>query len=311
VTRSDGRPGAGDPPGTEAAAAFGRVLTAMVTPFTADGDIDLDAAAQLAAHLVDQGCDGLVVSGTTGESPTTSDEEQAALLTRVLDAVGGRARITAGVGGNDTRHTIEVARAAERAGAHGVLAVTPYYSKPPQAGVRAHFEAVAEAVDVPVMLYDIPGRSGIPIETETLVRLAEHPRITAVKDAKADLYSSAWVMRRTELAYYSGDDALNLHHLANGAVGVVSVIGHLVAGRLRELVRAMDGGDLVTARDINSGLLPVVRGVMTRTQGAIAVKAALVETGVLRSAVVRSPLVGLDDDGLAALREDLRDGGVL
>ncbi|HMA46425.1 MAG TPA: 4-hydroxy-tetrahydrodipicolinate synthase, partial [Frankiaceae bacterium] len=191
-------------------APFGRVLTAMVTPFTAEGSLDLDGAAALAAHLVDSGNDGLVVSGTTGEAPTTSDEEKDRLLRAVVEAVGDRAPIVAGVGTNDTHHTVELARAAEKAGATGLLAVTPYYSKPPQAGLLAHFRAVAEATGLPVMLYDIPGRTATALETETIVRLAGHPRIVAVKDAKGDLGATSWVLARTDLAYYSGDDVTTL-----------------------------------------------------------------------------------------------------
>ena len=229
-------------------APFGRVLTAMVTPFDADGDLDLDAAQHLAAHLVDHGHDGLVVNGTTGESPTTDDGEQLELLAAVVEAVGDRATVVAGVGTFDTAHTVDRARAAAGLGADALLVVTPYYSKPPQAGLAAHFTAVADATDLPVMLYDIPGRTGVPIETETLVRLAAHPRIVAVKDAKGDLYAGSWVMARTDLAYYSGDDALNLAWLAHGAVGVVSVVGHVAGRQYATMVEAVLEGDLATAQ---------------------------------------------------------------
>src|SRR3954451_5672292 len=195
---------------TDPARPFGRVLTAMVTPFTDDGSIDLAGAQELAAHLVDRCAhDGLVISGTTGESPTTSDAEQRALLEVVLDAVGDRATVVAGVGTNDTAHSIEKARDAERLGAHALMAVTPYYNKPPQAGLLRHFTAIADATDLPVMLYDIPPRSRVAIEVDTLVRLAEHPRIVAVKDAKGDLGAVAWTLARTRLAYYSGADSLD------------------------------------------------------------------------------------------------------
>src|SRR3954452_18756199 len=199
---------------------FGRVLTAMVTPLAEDGSIDLAGAQQLAAHLVDRGAhDGLVISGTTGESPTITDAEQRALLEAVLDAVGDRATVVAGVGTNDTAHSIEKARDAERLGAHALMVVTPYYNKPPQAGLLRHFTAVADATDLPVMLYDIPPRSVVPIEVETLVRLAEHPGIVAVKDAKGDFGAMAWTRARSDLAFYSGDDMLNLPILAMGGVG--------------------------------------------------------------------------------------------
>ena len=218
---------------SDPARPFGRVLTAMVTPFAEDGSIDLAGAQELAAHLVDrQAHDGLVVLGTTGEAPTLGDGEQSAVLEAVLDAVGDRATVVAGVGTNDTAHSIENARRAERLGAHGLLVVTPYYNKPPQAGLLRHFTAVADATDLPVMLYDIPPRSVVPIEVDTLARLAEHPRIVAVKDAKGDLGAVMQTLARTDLAYYSGDDVLNLPLLAVGAVGVVSVVGSSCRGAL-------------------------------------------------------------------------------
>jgi 4-hydroxy-tetrahydrodipicolinate synthase len=291
-------------------APLGRVLTAMVTPFAEDGTLDLDAAAALAEHLLTTGHDGIVVNGTTGESPTTSDEEKAQLVRVVVQAVAGRAVVVAGVGTNDTAHSRHLAGQAAAAGADALLVVTPYYSKPTQAGLLAHFAAVADATELPCMLYDIPGRSAVPIETETLVRLAEHPRIVAVKDAKADLYASAWVLARTDLAYYSGDDALNLHHLANGAVGVVSVVGHVVGTRHAAMVAAAEKGDLVEAREQYRAVLPVVRGIMTRGPGAVMAKAALQLTGVLPGRAVRLPLLPADDALLALLVEDLSLAGV-
>lgn len=290
---------------------FGAMLTAMVTPFDADGGLDLDAAQRVAEHLVGAGCDGLVISGTTGESPTTTDAEKDELLRVVIDAVGDRARVLAGVGTNDTHHTIELARAAEKAGADGLLVVTPYYSKPPQAGLQAHFEAVADATGLPVVLYDIPGRSGVPIRTETLVRLGAHQRIIAVKDAKEDLYEGSWVMARTDLVFYSGSDALNLAWLAHGAAGMISVVGHVATAAYRRMIAAMDAGDLVAARAVNAELLPAVRGVMTRTQGAIMAKAGLQLQGVLKHRTMRLPLVQATEDEVAALRADLLQAGVL
>ncbi len=291
-------------------APFGRVLTAMVTPFTAAGALDLDRAAALAVRLVDLGNDGLVVSGTTGESPTTSDAEKDALLRAVVEAVGDRASVVAGVGSYDTAHTIASARAAEKAGAHGLLVVSPYYNRPPQAGLLAHFTAVADSTGLPVMLYDIPVRTGVAIEHDTLLRLAEHPRIVANKDAKADLFAAQRVLAESGLAYYSGDDALNLPLLAIGAAGVVSVTGHLIADRHLAIAEAVAAGDLVKAREITVGTVPVTIGVMTRTQGAIMVKAAL---ALLDFPVgpVRLPLVDATPDQLEVLRADLRSGGVL
>ena len=289
---------------------FGRVLTAMVTPFAEDGSIDLAGAQELAAHLVDrQAHDGLVVLGTTGETPTLADGEQHAVLEAVLDAVGDRATVVAGVGTNDTAHSIENARRAEQLGAHGLLVVTPYYNRPTQAGLLRHFTAVADATDLPVMLYDIPPRSSIPIEVETLVRAAEHPKIVAVKDAKGDLGAVMQTLARTDLAYYSGDDVLNLPLLAVGAVGVVSVVGHLVGPRLAELIAAVESGDLVKARAVNESLLPVYAGVMGGGQGAVMTKAALRELG-LPAGPVRPPLVDATPEQVAQLRADLADGGI-
>src|SRR3954447_27080840 len=217
-------------------APFGRVLTAMVTPMTRDGAVDYDAAQRLATHLVDRGNDGLVVSGTTGESPTTSDEEKERLLRAVVEAVGDRAHVVAGAGTNDTAHSVELARQAEKAGVHGLLVVTPYYSKPPQAGLVEHFSRVADATGLPVMLYDIPSRSGVPIATDTLLRLAGHDRIVAVKDAKGDLHETTKVLAQTDLAYYSGEDAINLPMFAIGAVGAVSVVAHVCASEYVAMV---------------------------------------------------------------------------
>ena len=290
---------------------FGSVLVAMVTPFTASGDLDSEAAASIAVQLVDDGCDGLVVSGTTGESPTTSDAEKDALLRSVLEAVGDRATVIAGAGTNDTAHSIELARQAAKAGVHGLLAVSPYYNKPPQEGVIAHFRAIADATDLPVMLYDIPSRSSIPIATETQVRLAEHPRIVAVKDAKGDLYAGSWVLARTDLAYYSGSDELNLAWLAHGGAGVVSVVGHVAARQYRQMVTAVDACDLPAARRVNDQLLPAVRGIMTRTQGAIMAKAALELTGRTAGRAVRLPLVAATDEQVATLRDDLGEAQLL
>jgi 4-hydroxy-tetrahydrodipicolinate synthase len=288
---------------------FGRVLTAMVTPLAEDGSIDLSGAQELAAHLVDrQSHDGLVVFGTTGESPTISDGEQHAVLEAVMDAVGDRATVIAGVGTNDTAHSIEKAQSAARLGVHGLLVVTPYYNRPPQEGLLRHFTAVADSTDLPVMLYDIPPRSSIPIAVETLVRAAEHPRIVAVKDAKSDLGAVAWTLARTDLAYYSGEDMLNLPLLSLGAVGVVSVVGHLVGPRLAELIAAVEAGDLVTARAVNESLLPVYTGIF-RTQGVILMKAALRELG-LPSGPVRPPLIDATPEQVTQLRADLVAGGI-
>jgi len=291
--------------------AFGTVLTAMVTPFTADGSaIDFDAAVQLANDLVDLGNDGIVINGTTGESATTADEEKVELIKAVVAAVGNRARVIAGAGNNDTLHSVELAKQAANAGAHGLLVVTPYYNKPPQAGVLAHFKAVADATELPVMVYDIPGRAGIAIETPTLIELAGHPRILANKDAKADPFAASQVMARCDLAYYSGDDGLTLPLLALGAVGMVSVTGHLVADRHRKVIEAVAANDLKTARAITESLIPVTEGVMTRMQGAIATKAALDLLGRAGGGSLRLPLVPATNEQRAQLREELIAGGI-
>jgi 4-hydroxy-tetrahydrodipicolinate synthase len=288
---------------------FGQLMTAMITPMTADGAVDYDGAARLASYLTtDMRNDGLVISGTTGESPTTSDEEKDRLLRTVLEAVGDRASIVAGVGTNDTAHTIELAKSAERAGAHGLLTVTPYYNKPPQEGLYAHFTAVADATGLPVMLYDIPGRCATPIATDTLVRLAGHPRIVAVKDAKGDLGGSSWVMARTDLTYYSGEDMLNLPLLSVGGHGFVSVAGHVVGDRLRELLDAHAGGDPARAAAIHRELLPVYTGLF-RAPNPIPVKAALGLLG-LPGGPVRLPLVTATAAQEEQLRQDLAAGAV-
>lgn len=287
---------------------FGQVLTAMVTPFDAGGKLDLDGAQRLANHLVDLGNDGLVISGTTGESPTTSDTEKADLVRAVVEAVGERATVVASVGTYDTAHSVHLAQQAEQAGAHGLLVVTPYYSRPPQAGLVAHFTAVADASGLPNMLYDIPPRSVVPIEVDTLRRLAEHPRIIAVKDAKGDLYAGSEVIASTDLAYYSGDDALNLPWLSVGGVGFVSVIGHVVAGRLRRMLETYENGDVSTARTVHRGLLPVCRA-MGRVGGVIFAKAALRLRGQ-QAGDPRLPLPPATNEQVRLIASDLGDAGV-
>ncbi|MEV6524154.1 4-hydroxy-tetrahydrodipicolinate synthase [Longispora sp. NPDC051575] len=288
---------------------FGRLITAMVTPFQADGSLDLAGAQRLAAHLVDeQRNDALVISGTTGESPTTTDVEKTRLLEAVVEAVGDRARIIAGVGTFSTAHTVELAQSAEKAGAHGLLVVTPYYSKPPQAGMLKHFTAVADSTGLPVLLYDIPHRAGVAIATETLVRLAEHERIVGIKDAKGDLMASSDVLRRTDLAYYCGEDALTLPFLAIGAVGVVGTSTHLSGAETLRMIEAFERGDHAEALRLHQQLLPIYTGIF-RTQGTILVKAAMNERG-LPGGPVRSPLVDATKEELATLRADCAAAGL-
>jgi 4-hydroxy-tetrahydrodipicolinate synthase len=288
---------------------FGRLLTAMVTPFADDGALDLDSAAALAVHLVDeQGHDGLVLSGTTGESPTTTDAEKSALLRVVLDAVGDRAAVLTGVGTFSTAHTLELARQAADGGAHGLLVVTPYYSRPPQAGVLAHFRAVADATDVPVMLYDHPGRAALPLARDTLLRLAEHPRVVAVKDATGDPVATSAVVAATDLAYYSGDDPMTLPLLAVGAVGVVGTSTHFSGPGTKAMVEAYLAGDVAGALALHRRLLPIYTGVFA-TQGVILVKAGLALRGRPVGGV-RAPLVEATAEETAALGRALEAAGL-
>jgi 4-hydroxy-tetrahydrodipicolinate synthase len=288
---------------------FGRLLTAMVTPFGADGSVDLDAAAALATTLVDQHAhDGLVINGTGGEAPTTSDAEKADLVRAVVDAVGDRAHVVAGVGTNDTAHTLELAAAAEKAGADGLLAVTPYYSRPPQAGLLAHFRTLADATGLPVLLYDIPHRAGTAIASETLLRLSEHPRIVGVKDAKSDLVASAAVMAGSDLAFYSGDDALTLPLLSIGAVGVIGTSTHFCGPQVRALLEAAVAGDAAEALRWHRQLLPIFTGIFV-TQGAILVKAGLELQG-RGVGGVRLPLVAATAEERADLGRALDAAGL-
>lgn len=287
---------------------FGRLLTAMVTPFKDDLSIDWEGVEKLALHLQSTGHDGIVVNGTTGEAPTTSDEEKIEIIKTVKRATGGKLKVVAGAGNNETSHSIEQAQMAAKAGADGLLVVTPYYNKPPQAGIEAHFRAMADATDVPVMMYDIPGRTGVPIEPDTICRLAEHKNIVALKDAKGDVASTSWVIKRSGIPVYSGDDILNLPLLSVGAVGFVSVCGHTVGARLREMLDSWFSGNSSRALEIHHELLPVYTGTF-RTQGAILTKAALKMLG-LPGGKVRLPLVDATELQVSQLREDLKQGGV-
>jgi 4-hydroxy-tetrahydrodipicolinate synthase len=289
-------------------APFGRLATAMVTPFKKDLSIDWDGVSTLATHLLATGHDAIVVNGTTGEAPTTSDDEKDQIIRVVLEAVGTKAKVIAGAGNNETTHSVEQALRAEKAGAHALLVVTPYYNKPPQAGIEAHFRAVADSTDLPIMLYDIPGRTGMAIEPDTIVRLAEHPKIVALKDAKGDVASTSWVIKRSGIPVYSGDDILNLPLLSVGAVGFVSVCGHTVGTQLREMLDAWFAGNSARALEIHQKILPVFTGTF-RTQGAILTKAALTLMG-LPGGHTRLPLVDATPAQISQLREDLLAGGV-
>lgn len=288
---------------------FGTVAVAMVTPFAEDGSLDLDAGIGVAGHLADNGVDALILAGTTGESPTTSAEEKLALLRAVRAEFGDRLTLVAGAGSYDTAASVELARASAAAGADSLLVVTPYYSKPPQEGLVRHFTAVADATDLPVCLYDIPPRSAIPIEPDTIRRLAEHPRITAVKDAKGDLAAAAGIIADTDLAWYSGDDVLNLPWLAMGATGFISVIAHAAPRKLVELRRLFDEGDLAGARAINASLSPLFRA-QARLGGVTFSKAALQLQGIM-TGDPRLPQIAPDQEQFDLLAADLREAGVL
>ena len=289
---------------------FGRVITAMVTPMRPDGSVDEQGVRAVVEHLLASGHDGIVVNGTTGESATLTDDESIDVVRLAKEVVGERAAITAGVGSNDTAHCVAMAARAAEAGADALLLVSPYYNKPTQAGLLAHCRAVADSTELPIMLYDIPGRTGVEFSTPTLVALAEHPRIVAVKDAKADLWASTHVMASTDLLWFSGDDVLSLAHLAQGAVGVVSVVGHVAGQEYAAMLAAVDAGDLATAREIHQRLIPAVDAIMTTSQGAIMAKAALVELGVIGSAFVRLPLVESPPEHLEILRKGLAEAGL-
>lgn len=271
---------------------FGSNLVAMVTPMRPDGTISEPGLTALVDHLLTTGCDGIVVGGTTGESPTLTDTETTHLVRVVATQSSNQARVIAGVGTYDTAASVRRAHEAEAAGADALLLVCPYYSKPTQAGVVAHCLAVADATELPVMLYDVPARTGTAIQASTLIELAGHPRIRAVKDAKGDLFEAMSVMSRTSLAYYCGIDELNLPYLACGATGVLSVVGNIVADRNTELIRAVRSGDLDSAKAIQVALIPLADALMRTSQGAVMAKAALTILGIIPHATVRLPLLG-------------------
>lgn len=287
------------------------MLTAMVTPFLENGSVDLDGVQKVARHLVDNGNDGIVVSGTTGESPTTTGAEDGEILAAVKDAVGARASVVAGVGTNDTRHSVELAQQAEKVGADGLLLVTPYYNKPSQRGVLNHFRQVVEATDVPVMLYDVPGRTGTKIALETYAAAKEWDTVVATKEATGDLPRTAQLV---DLGYtvYSGDDVNTLGYLAYGATGLVSVVGHVAGNQLRAMIDAFLSGDHAEALRLHTRLVPAFEAIMgVANYGATTAKAALELVGVLDSRGVRPPLMALDDAEVADLRAGLVAAGLL
>jgi 4-hydroxy-tetrahydrodipicolinate synthase len=288
---------------------FGRLITAMVTPFDKDGAIDWDGVAKLAQHLVDSGHDGIAVNGTTGEAPTTKSSEKLEIIKVVKSVVGDKIVVLSGAGDNETSYTVEQAKRSQDAGADGLLVVTPYYNKPPQAGIEAHFRAVAAATDLPIMMYDIPGRTGVEIESDTIVKLFDTvENIVALKDAKGNIAATSWVIKRCGVPVYSGDDILNLPFLSVGAVGFVSVCGHTVGKQLKEMLDSWFAGNAPRALEIHQELLPVFTGTF-RTQGAILTKAAMSLMG-LPGGTTRLPLVDATEAQIAQLRVDLTAGGV-
>jgi 4-hydroxy-tetrahydrodipicolinate synthase len=289
-------------------APFGRLITAMITPFAKDGSIDWDGVARLATHLADHGHDAIAVNGTTGEAPTTKSSEKLEIIKVVKSTVGSRVKVLSGAGDNETSYTVEQAKRSADAGADGLLIVTPYYNKPPQTGIEAHFKAVASSTDLPIMMYDIPGRTGVEIESDTIVRLFELPNIVALKDAKGNLAATSDVIARCGIPVYSGDDILNLPFLSIGAVGFVSVCGHTVGSELKEMLEVWFAGDTARALEIHQKLIPVFKGTF-KTQGAILTKAAMNLMG-LPGGTTRLPLVDATPAQIATLREDLIAGGV-
>ena len=290
-------------------APFGRLLTAMVTPFNKDGSIDWAGVEKLAQHLVDTGHDGIAVNGTTGEAPTTKSSEKLEIIKVVKKVVGSKIQVLSGAGDNETSYTVEQAKRSQDAGADGLLVVTPYYNKPPQAGIEAHFRAVAAATDLPIMMYDIPGRTGVEIESDTIVKLFETvDNIVALKDAKGNIAATSWVIKRCGIPVYSGDDILNLPFLSVGAVGFVSVCGHTVGLQLKAMLDAWFAGKSAKALEIHQQLLPVFTGTF-RTQGAILTKAAMSLMG-LPGGTTRLPLVDATEAQIEQLRKDLIAGGV-
>jgi 4-hydroxy-tetrahydrodipicolinate synthase len=284
---------------------FGQVLVALVTPFTADGEVDWPAVEQHMDDVITAGADGLVVTGTTGETSTLTDPEKIRLVEVGKDVAAGRAKIITGGGSNETAHAIELARHSEKAGADGNMIVTPYYNKPTQAGVLTHFRMIADATDLPVILYDIPGRAGIPIAYETILRAAKHPNILAIKDAKGDFAQASRVLNQTDLLYFSGDDPNVLPHLAIGATGLIGVTANIAAGPYRVMVDAVNRGDLATATDAHKQLEPLVRACMTHVPGTVAVKYILHGLGRINSPRVRLPLVGPEEWEAAKIEDEI------
>ena len=284
---------------------FGQVLVALVTPFTADGEVDWADVERHVDDVISSGADGIVVTGTTGETSTLTDAEKLRLVRTAKEVAGGRAKIITGGGSNETAHAIEHYRASQDAGVDGIMVVTPYYNKPTQAGILTHFRMIADAVDLPVILYDIPGRTGVPIKYETILRAAKHPNIRAIKDAKGDFSEVSRVLNQTDLLYFSGDDANVLPHLAIGAAGLIGVTANIAAAPYRTIVDAVNANDLATATAAHQALEPLVRAVMTHVPGTVAAKYVLHGLGRIGSPRVRLPLVGPEEAEAALIEDDI------
>jgi len=284
---------------------FGQVLVALVTPFTHDGEVDWHDVERLIDDVVTNGADGIVVTGTTGETSTLTDAEKVRLVEVGKQVAGSRAKIIMGGPSNETAHAIELAKKSEKAGADGIMAVTPYYNKPTQAGVLTHFRMVADATELPMLVYDIPGRAGIPIKYETILRLAKHPRIVGVKDAKGDFSEVSRVLNQTDLIYFSGDDANVLPHLAIGATGLIGVTANISPAPYRVMVDAVNRGDLHAATQMHQKLEPLVRAVMTHVPGTVATKYILHGLGRISTPRVRLPLVGPEEWEAAIIEDEL------
>ena len=284
---------------------FGQVLVALITPFTSEGEVDWAGVEKHVDDVITAGCDGIVISGTTGETSTLTDPEKLRLVEVAKKVANGRAKIIMAGGSNETAHAIELHKAAVKAGADAAMIVTPYYNKPTQAGVLTHFRLIADATELPVILYDIPGRTGIPIKYETILRASKHPNIRAVKDAKGDFSEVSRVLNNTDLLYFSGDDANVLPHLAIGATGLIGVTANITATPYRQIVDAVNKGDLATATAAHKALEPLVRAVMTHVPGTVAAKYILHGLGRIESPRVRLPLVGPEENEAAVIEDDI------
>ena len=284
---------------------FGQTLVALVTPMTADGEVDWADTEKLIDYVISNGADGVVVTGTTGETSTLTDAEKIKLVEVGKSVSGGRAKIITGGGSNETAHAMQLYKASEKAGADGIMIVTPYYNKPTQAGVLTHFRMVADSTDLPVILYDIPGRAGIAISQDTFHRASKHPNIVAVKDAKGDLAQATRIMNETGLFYFSGDDSNLLPHLSIGAVGCISVTANIAPAAYRELIDAANRNDFHHALKVHNSLDPLQRAAMTHVPGTVAAKYILNGLGVISSPRVRLPLVGPEDAEAARIEADI------